>query len=102
MAQMGFHKSWDNVRESGDSVERLEECSGARVCTFEELGARGVRLECTGGAREASDGGQTHAREGRRAGAHGRPRAAGPRVRVCATTGVLFTREHVLHPKSPK
>ncbi|PKI50111.1 hypothetical protein CRG98_029507 [Punica granatum] len=43
-----------SVRESGDSVERLEECSGARACTFGELGARGVRLECTVSAREAS------------------------------------------------
>ncbi|PKI33298.1 hypothetical protein CRG98_046312 [Punica granatum] len=44
-------KSRGSVRESGDSVERLEECSGARACTFGELGARGVQLECTGGAR---------------------------------------------------
>ncbi|PKI53553.1 hypothetical protein CRG98_026054 [Punica granatum] len=47
-------KSRGSVRESGDSVERLEECLGARACTFGELGARGVRLECTVGALEAS------------------------------------------------
>ncbi|PKI70940.1 hypothetical protein CRG98_008673 [Punica granatum] len=46
-------KSRGSVRDSGDSVELLEECSGARACTFGELGARGVRLECTGGARGA-------------------------------------------------
>ncbi|PKI73667.1 hypothetical protein CRG98_005908 [Punica granatum] len=44
-------KSRGSVRESGDSVERLEECSGTRACTFGELSARGMRLECTGGAR---------------------------------------------------
>ncbi|OWM76809.1 hypothetical protein CDL15_Pgr026451 [Punica granatum] len=55
----------------------MEECSGARPCTFGELGARGVRLEGTGGARarEASGGarGWTRRRAGRaavRAGRH--------------------------------
>ncbi|PKI18410.1 hypothetical protein CRG98_049316 [Punica granatum] len=46
-------KSRGSVRDSGDSVEHLEECSGARACTFRELGARAVRLECTGGTRDA-------------------------------------------------
>ncbi|PKI33073.1 hypothetical protein CRG98_046536 [Punica granatum] len=57
-------------------------------------------------------------RTGRAAGAHGRHagsvRRAGRTsvlgqqaravagVRVCAAMGVLFAREHVLHPKSPK
>ncbi|PKI74291.1 hypothetical protein CRG98_005316 [Punica granatum] len=49
-------KSHGSVRESGDSVECLEECSGARACTFGELGARGVRLECTGGTRAGAQG----------------------------------------------
>ncbi|PKI72253.1 hypothetical protein CRG98_007327 [Punica granatum] len=40
-------KSQGSVRELGDSVERLEECSGARACTFGELGAR----EHAGGAQ---------------------------------------------------
>ncbi|OWM82783.1 hypothetical protein CDL15_Pgr008664 [Punica granatum] len=34
-------KSRGSVRESGDSVQRLEGCLGARACTFGELGARG-------------------------------------------------------------
>ncbi|PKI74126.1 hypothetical protein CRG98_005481 [Punica granatum] len=100
MARMGFHesdlpslgireKNRGSVRESGDSVERLEECSGARTCTFGELGARGVRLECTVGAREAS-------------GARGACTGARLDAREHAATGALFTREHVLHPKSPK
>ncbi|PKI59959.1 hypothetical protein CRG98_019653 [Punica granatum] len=73
-------KSRGSVRESGDSVERLEECSGARACTFGELSARGLRLECMGGVR----------------------RGARVGMRVCAAMGVLFTRELVLYPKSPK
>ncbi|PKI63918.1 hypothetical protein CRG98_015699 [Punica granatum] len=48
-------KSRGSVRESGDSVECLEECSGARQCTFGELGARtcGWSAQETRGARGA-------------------------------------------------
>ncbi|OWM64020.1 hypothetical protein CDL15_Pgr006390 [Punica granatum] len=67
-------KSRGNVRESGDSVERLEGCSGARACTFGELGAlghAGRNSGHTGGALE---------RASVRAGASG--------ARACARTGV--------------
>ncbi|PKI26198.1 hypothetical protein CRG98_049113, partial [Punica granatum] len=75
-------KSWGSVRESGDSVERLEDCSGARACTFGELGARGVRLECTGGARGQGQargraGVRDYARGACAAGRAGRARARG-------------------------
>ncbi|PKI73199.1 hypothetical protein CRG98_006397 [Punica granatum] len=73
-------KSCGSVRESGDSVEHLEEYSGARASTFGELGARGVQLECTGGARAGAQLARTGALER-------------------ASTGALFTREHVLHPE---
>ncbi|PKI62732.1 hypothetical protein CRG98_016877 [Punica granatum] len=66
MARMGFH-----------------ECSGTRACTFGELGARGVRLECTGGARAH---GQARGARGR-VGVHaGRAAGAGSRAgaRLCA------------------
>ncbi|PKI49445.1 hypothetical protein CRG98_030177 [Punica granatum] len=77
MARMGFHESRGSARELGDSVERLEECSGARACTFGEQGARCVWLECTGGAR---------ARGARswRAGARGAPDFASGWMRGCA------------------
>ncbi|PKI31457.1 hypothetical protein CRG98_048152, partial [Punica granatum] len=73
-------KSRGSVRESGDSVERLEGMLGCKECTFGELGARGVRLECTGGTRGARAG----ARGVRAAGARGsgRARALG-RARLC-------------------
>ncbi|PKI67473.1 hypothetical protein CRG98_012057 [Punica granatum] len=85
-------KSWGSVRESGDSVERLKECSVARACTFGELGARGVRLECTGGAWEASG-----ARAGARAHGCACGQARGARG-TCASALAsarlaLFTRE---------
>ncbi|PKI60626.1 hypothetical protein CRG98_018976 [Punica granatum] len=95
-------KSRGSVRESGDSVERLEECSGATACTFGKLGERGVRLDCTGGVREASGARGTQLAC---AGARGARLYAGTRlgvrldVRERAATGALFTREHVLHPE---
>ncbi|PKI67459.1 hypothetical protein CRG98_012043 [Punica granatum] len=82
------------------------ECKG---CTFGELGARGVRLECTGGVRGARALGQARGRAGVRAGRVGvrgraRRQASGSRARgraaARAATGVLFTQEHVLHPES--
>ncbi|PKI48301.1 hypothetical protein CRG98_031310 [Punica granatum] len=74
-------KSRESVRESGDSVERLEECSGARACTFGKLGARGVRLECTGDAQEAS-GARAGARE-----ASGARQASGRAVELAERAG---------------
>ncbi|PKI59713.1 hypothetical protein CRG98_019889 [Punica granatum] len=104
-------KSRGSVRESGDLVEHLEGCSGARACTFGELGARGWRAQARGrgsGEREvrrwrarAHGSTQVGARArcaGWRAGARGTLE----RARCRAATGVLFTREHVLHLKSPK
>ncbi|PKI78188.1 hypothetical protein CRG98_001423 [Punica granatum] len=84
-------KSRGSVRDSGDSVERLEECSGARACTFGELGARGVRLECTVGGREASGA------RGVCAGARLDARARGSvRLRVhCSPESTSFTRNHL-------
>ncbi|PKI77262.1 hypothetical protein CRG98_002331 [Punica granatum] len=67
-------KSRGSVRESGDSVERLEECSSTRACTFGELGAQGVRLECTGGTRRA---GRTSVQACSRAGVRAGGRARG-------------------------
>ncbi|PKI69253.1 hypothetical protein CRG98_010353 [Punica granatum] len=75
---------------------------GCKGCTFGELGARGMRLECTGDARRARGAGrragvQVCARgalacAGRgRARACGRARGAG--VRVAGAGGSLFTRE---------
>ncbi|PKI65003.1 hypothetical protein CRG98_014588 [Punica granatum] len=99
---------------------------------FGELGARGVRLECMGGARGARGRsarayalGASGARRARerasgasacvrtgvwRAGVRAGRRLARGRARGCergraagrAATGVLFTREHILHPESPK
>ncbi|PKI47428.1 hypothetical protein CRG98_032169 [Punica granatum] len=64
------------------------------ACTLRELGARA----CGWSAREARGRRQERGVGGRARGARGSTRVA----RVCAATGVLFTREHVLHPKSPK
>ncbi|PKI65004.1 hypothetical protein CRG98_014589 [Punica granatum] len=104
---------------------------GCKGCTFGELGARGVQLECMGGARGArvlgGRAGGALERAGVRAGgvwraacsrtgvwragvradrSLARGQASGARARGCergrAATGVLFTREHVLHPESPK
>ncbi|PKI63139.1 hypothetical protein CRG98_016471 [Punica granatum] len=103
----------ERVREVFESrVTRLNAWSGARACTFRELGARGRvgrHSGHTGGAlerasRHAGHTGGALERASMRAG------ASGERVRGCergraaarAATGVLFTREHVLHPKSPK
>ncbi|PKI26309.1 hypothetical protein CRG98_049002, partial [Punica granatum] len=49
---------------------------GCKGCTFGELGAQGMRLECTGGARRARG-------TGRRAACAGRGQARG-RARACA------------------
>ncbi|OWM75117.1 hypothetical protein CDL15_Pgr017243 [Punica granatum] len=99
---------------------------GCKGCTFGELGARGVRLECMGGVRvRAGRASGALERAGVRAGGvwragvragrrleRGRApgQASGTRARGCesgraaarAATGVLFTQEHVLHPESPK
>ncbi|OWM87921.1 hypothetical protein CDL15_Pgr000338 [Punica granatum] len=100
-------KSRGSVRESGDSVERLKGCSGARACTFGELGERGRSgrdAGHTGGALEPAS--VRAGAFGRRACARAGVWRAGTRARGCergrAATSVLFTREHVLHPKSPK
>ncbi|PKI30802.1 hypothetical protein CRG98_048807 [Punica granatum] len=50
---------------------------GCKGCTFGELGARGVRLECTGGARGARGQGQARGRAGVRS---GRAACAGARA----------------------
>ncbi|PKI67610.1 hypothetical protein CRG98_011990 [Punica granatum] len=113
MARMGFHKiqgkSRGSVRESGDSVERLEECSGARACTFGELGARGVRLGRTrraagvygrhaGGVRRA---GRVRKRAGRATGEQracgarsGRARVRSGRVRARLARGSVRLQVH--------
>ncbi|PKI74142.1 hypothetical protein CRG98_005471 [Punica granatum] len=79
-------KSRGSVRESGDSVERLEGCSGTKDARsgVHEHRARG---QACGGVR----------RRARRAacGCAGERRGAWERAAI----GALFTREHDLHPK---
>ncbi|PKI72259.1 hypothetical protein CRG98_007333 [Punica granatum] len=81
-------KSRGSVRESGDSVERLEECSGARACTFGELGARA----CSWSAREARGRRQAPGRGAGRAGVS----AGGTRVQT------VHPRVTIFHPKCTK
>ncbi|PKI26193.1 hypothetical protein CRG98_049118, partial [Punica granatum] len=59
---------------------------GCKGCTFGELGARGMRLECTGGARLARGAGRRAAVQACARGARacaGRGQACG-RERACA------------------
>ncbi|PKI67116.1 hypothetical protein CRG98_012489 [Punica granatum] len=67
---------------------------GCKGCTFGELGALGVRLECTGGSRAR---GQARGRPGGRAGARARRRASG-----WHTAGTVHPRVTILHPKCTK
>ncbi|PKI39324.1 hypothetical protein CRG98_040286, partial [Punica granatum] len=91
-------KSRGSVRESGDSVERLEECSGARQCTFEELGARA----CGWSAQEARWArGQARGTRGR-AGRVACARGVRGLARGWHTASTIHPRVTILHPKCTK
>ncbi|PKI74289.1 hypothetical protein CRG98_005314 [Punica granatum] len=108
MARMGFHesdlpslgirgKSRGSVRESGDSVERLEGCSGAKD-------ARSGKDWRTGGRQARGQAlGRATRRVGRRGCARGWTRGwtlGSVRLRVhCSTESTIFTRNEEINLK---
>ncbi|PKI73052.1 hypothetical protein CRG98_006547 [Punica granatum] len=88
-------KSRRSVQDSGDSVERLEGCSGAKDARSVKMGAQEDvrRAGVCGSARGAGACGSGGAR------ASASARRTRRRAWQRAATGALFTREHVLHPE---
>ncbi|PKI51267.1 hypothetical protein CRG98_028331 [Punica granatum] len=94
-------KSRGSVRESGDSVDRLEGCLGARACMFGELGARGRagrHARHMGGALERASvrAGVSGARACVRMGVwRTGMRLRGRRRVYCSPESTSFTRNHL-------